>query len=94
MMAVAELCLFPLGTGSPSVGEYLKPVIEVIERSGLKYKLCPMGTVVEGSVEDILDLVKECHEAILKTGAKRVVISLRIDDRTDKELTIEGKVKF
>ncbi|WP_456420528.1 MTH1187 family thiamine-binding protein [Thermococcus sp.] len=93
-MAVAELCIFPLGTESPSVGEYLKPVLRVIERSGLKYQLCPMGTVVEGSIDEILELVKLCHEAILKAGAKRVVISLRIDDRIDKELTIEGKVKL
>ena len=93
-MAVAELCIFPLGTGSPSVGEYLKPVLRVIEESGLKYQLCPMGTVVEGSIDEILELVKRCHEAILKAGAKRVVISLRIEDRVDKELTIEGKVKL
>jgi len=93
-MAVAELCIFPLGTGSPSVGEYLKPVLRVIEESGLKYQLCPMGTVVEGSVDEILNLVRECYDAIMKSGVERVVINLRIDDRTDKKLTIEGKVKF
>jgi len=93
MMAVAELCLFPLGTETPSVGKYLEPVLEVIRASGLKYKLCPMGTVVEGSVEEILDLVKACHEAIFSAGAERVVISLRIDDRIDKPLTIEGKMR-
>ncbi len=92
-MAVAELCLFPLGTESPSVGKYLEPVIGVIKESGLKYQVCPMGTVVEGSVEEILDLVRVCHEAILRAGAKRVVISLKIDDRVDKPLTIEGKVR-
>jgi uncharacterized protein (TIGR00106 family) len=92
-MAVAELCLFPLGTESPSVGKYLEPVIEAIKGSGLKYQVCPMGTVVEGSVEEILDLVRLCHEAILRAGAKRVVISLKIDDRVDKPLTIEGKVR-
>ncbi|WP_457741469.1 MTH1187 family thiamine-binding protein [Thermococcus sp.] len=93
-MAIAEICLFPLGTDSPSVGKHLKPVIEVIERSGLKYELCPMGTVVEGSIDEILNLVKKCYDAILESGVARVVISLRIDERTDKKLTIEGKVKF
>ncbi|ASJ11233.1 hypothetical protein A3L12_07975 [Thermococcus sp. P6] len=92
-MAIAELCLFPLGTSTPGVGKYLEPVIEVIKASGLKYRVCPMGTVVEGSVEEILNLVKACHEAILKAGAKRVVISLKIDDRIDKPLTIEGKMR-
>jgi len=51
-----------------------------------------MGTVVEGSIDEIFDLVKKCHEAILGAGAKRVVISLKIDDRVDKPLTIEGKM--
>lgn len=93
-MAIAEICLFPLGTGSPSVGEYLKPVIEVIENSGLRYELCPMGTVVEGSIDEILSLVRKCYDAILASGVGRVVISLKIDERTDKKLTIESKVKF
>ncbi|WP_461866860.1 MTH1187 family thiamine-binding protein [Thermococcus sp.] len=91
-MAVAELCLFPLGTETPSVGEYLKPVMDEIRKSGLKYRICPMGTVVEGELSDILELVKRCHRAVLQTGAKRVVISLKIDDRTDKKLTIESKL--
>ncbi|WP_297436954.1 MTH1187 family thiamine-binding protein [Thermococcus sp.] len=93
-MAVAELCLFPLGTGTPSVGRYLEPVLKVIKESGLKYRLCPMGTVVEGPVDDILELVKICHRTVLKAGAKRVVISLKIDDRTDKPLTLEEKVRI
>ena len=67
--------------------------MDVIRESGLKHRLCPMGTVVEGSVEEILELVKACREAIFKAGAKRVVISLRIDDRLDKPLTIEGKMR-
>lgn len=91
-MPVAELCIFPLGTETPSVGEYLEPVIEEIRKSGLKYMVCPMGTVVEGEVSDILELVGRCHRAVLQAGAKRVVISLKIDDRTDKKLTIEGKL--
>lgn len=82
----------PLGTGSPGVGKYLEPVIEVIKASGLKYHVCPMGTVVEGSLEEILELVKKCHEATLNAGAKRVVINLKTDDRVDKPLTIEGKM--
>lgn len=36
-MAVAETCLFPIGTESWGVGKYLKPVMEVIKESGLNY---------------------------------------------------------
>ncbi|NJE08734.1 MTH1187 family thiamine-binding protein [Thermococcus sp. M39] len=91
-MAVAEICLFPLGTETPSVGKYLEPVMEEIRKSGLKYMVCPMGTVVEGEIDSILKLIKRCHEAIFKAGAKRVVISVKIDDRADKPITIESKL--
>ena len=91
-MAVVELCIFPLGTETPSVGKYLEPAIEEIRKSGLKYMVCPMGTVVEGELSDILELVRRCHRAVLRAGAKRVVISLKVDDRIDKKLTIESKI--
>jgi uncharacterized protein (TIGR00106 family) len=91
-MAVAEICLFPLGTETPSVGKYLEPVVNEIKKSGLKYMICPMGTVVEGEIDEILELVKRCHKVIFESGVKRVVISIRIDDRIDKPLTIESKL--
>lgn len=90
-MAVAEISIVPLGTGSPSVSRYVAKALEVVRASGLKYELTPMATVVEGSVEEILKLVGDMHRAVLE-DAVRVVTSLRMDDRRDKPLTMEGKV--
>lgn len=67
---------FSLGTETPSVGKYLKPVIEEIKKSGLKYMACPMGTVVEGDIDS--SYVKRCYEAIFEAGAKRVIISVKL----------------
>jgi len=91
-MAVAEISIVPLGTGSPSVSKYVAKALEVVRASGLKYELTPMATVVEGSVEEILKLVGDMHRAVLE-DAVRVVTSLRMDDRRDKPLTMEGKVR-
>ncbi|RKY59643.1 MAG: thiamine-binding protein [Candidatus Latescibacterota bacterium] len=91
-MAVAEISVVPLGTGSPSVSRYVAKALEVVRASGLKYELTPMATVVEGSVEEILKLVGDMHRAVLE-DAVRVVTSLRMDDRRDKPLTMEGKVR-
>ena len=91
-MAVAEISIVPLGTGSPSVSRYVAKALEVVRASGLKYELTPMATVVEGSVEEILKLVGDMHRAVLE-DAVRVVTSLRMDDRRDKPLTMEGKVR-
>ncbi|HIE03579.1 MAG TPA: MTH1187 family thiamine-binding protein [Candidatus Latescibacteria bacterium] len=91
-MAVAEISVVPLGTGSPSVSRYVAKALEVVRTSGLKYELTPMATVVEGSVEEILKLVGDMHRAVLE-DAVRVVTSLRMDDRRDRSLTMEGKVR-
>ncbi|RKY64694.1 MAG: thiamine-binding protein [Candidatus Latescibacterota bacterium] len=91
-MAIAEISIVPLGTGSPSVSKYVAKALEVVRASGLKYELTPMATVVEGSVEEILKLVGDMHRAVLE-DAVRVVTSLRMDDRRDKPLTMEGKVR-
>jgi uncharacterized protein YqgV (UPF0045/DUF77 family) len=50
-----------------------------------------MGTNIEGDVQAILDLTRRVHEACLAQGAVRVVTTLKIDDRRDKPLSIEGK---
>ena len=91
-MALAEISVVPLGTGSASVSSYVAKALEVIKESGLKYELTPMATVVEGSVEEILKLVGDVHRAVMEE-AVRVVTSLKIDDRRDKPLTMEGKVR-
>ncbi|HID09888.1 MAG TPA: MTH1187 family thiamine-binding protein [Candidatus Latescibacteria bacterium] len=91
-MAVADISVVPLGTGSSSVSRYVARALEVVEASGLKYQVTPMATMVEGTVEEILKLAGDMHRAVLKE-ASRVVTSLRIDDRRDKPLTMEGKVR-
>ena len=92
-MAVAEIVVTPLGTGSPSLSAYVAKVHKVLEESGLKYQLTPMSTIVEGEVDEILEVARKMHEALFEEGVLRVVTSIRIDDRRDKKLTMEGKVK-
>ncbi len=92
-MAVAEIVITPLGTGSPSLSAYVAKVHKVLEESGLKYQLTPMGTIVEGDVDKIFEVTRKMHEVLFKEGIQRVVTSLRVDDRRDKQLTMEGKVR-
>lgn len=92
-MAVAEISVTPLGTKSPSLSSYIAKVEKVIEKSGLPYVLTPMCTCVEGSVEEILNLVKGVHNCLFEEGIQRVATTVKIDERKDKELTLKGKVQ-
>lgn len=55
--------------------------------------LTPMGTILEGELDTILEAIRAAHEAPFKAGAMRVGTTIRIDDRRDKDLTMEHKVK-
>jgi uncharacterized protein (TIGR00106 family) len=87
-----EISVTPLGTPTPSVGQYVGAAVEVIRRSGLPYRLNPMGTTVEGELEALLALVPRVHDAVFALGVVRVSTLLKIDDRRDKPSRIEAKV--
>ncbi len=92
-MAVAEIIITPLGTASPSLSKYVAKVHKVLERYKVKYQLTPMSTIIEADTDTIFKIAKEMHEVLFEEGIQRVVTNLRIDERRDKELTMEGKVK-
>ena len=48
-MVIAEVSVFPLGTQSPSVSEYVAAAVRELEASGLECTLGPMGTTVEAA---------------------------------------------
>ena len=80
---LAELEIVPIGTRSASLSALIAEVARVIDRSGLDYRVGPMGTVVEGEWDQIMSLAKECHQTLLQSS-DRVMTTIRIDDRTDQ----------
>ncbi|HOU32332.1 MAG TPA: MTH1187 family thiamine-binding protein [Synergistaceae bacterium] len=92
-IVVAELVVSPLGTGSPSISAYVADVERLLETFALKRLLTPMGTILEGELDEVLRAVRAVHEAPFARGALRVSTSLRIDERRDKTLSMEGKVR-
>ena len=88
---IVEFSIVPLGTGE-SVGDAVSEVLNIVDESGLTYRLNPMGTVVEGEWDEIMALIKKCHDATT-AGAARVVTSIKIDDRPGATLDrITGKI--
>lgn len=92
MKAIADVCIIPLGAGV-SVSREVTECERILRESGLKTKLHAYGTNVEGEWDEIMAAVKRCHEALHEMGVVRVSTSIRIGTRTDKEQTIEDKVR-
>lgn len=92
-MAVVEVSITPLGTGDTGVSRYVAGCLKVLKESGLSHQLTPMGTIVEGELDDILGIIRKMHEVPFSAGAVRVSTLIKIDDRRDKKHTMAGKVK-
>jgi len=92
-VAVVEVSVVPVGTPSPSLSEYVAGCVAVLkDAEGVSYQLNPMGTVIEGDLERVLEVIRRMHEHPFTKGVKRVVTTIRIDDRRDRTLTMAGKV--
>lgn len=93
-MAIAEVTVVPLGTATPSLSQYVARAVQILRSEpGIKYELTAMGTIIEGDVERLLNLVGRMHQSAFAAGVMRVSTTVRIDDRRDKPLTISGKVE-
>ena len=91
---VAEISVVPLGTGKPGVSEYVAACCDLLENiNGISYQLTPMGTILEGSFDQVLEAVRQLHEVPFTLGALRVLTTLKIDERRDKKLTMSGKLE-
>ena len=93
-MAVAEVSIVPVGTLKTSISQYVVEAIKILrEEKDIKYELTAMGTIIEGDADKILALAGKIHKSAFDIGAKRVVTTVKIDERRDKPLSISGKVE-
>jgi uncharacterized protein (TIGR00106 family) len=91
---VAEISVVPLGTGNASLSQYVAGCMEVLDsRKDVSYQLTPMGTIIEGPLDKVLDVARQLHEAPFSKGVSRVLTTLKIDDRRDKKITIDSKIE-
>lgn len=92
-MAILELSVVPIGTQETSLSSYVADCIQVLKKKGIKYELTSMGTNIEGDLKELIKVAMEIHEVPFKKGVKRVLTTIKIDDRRDKKGTISGKKK-
>ena len=66
-------------------------VIELIDKSGVKYEVGPMETTMEGELVELLEIVKKAQDICIKEGASRVLSIVKIDYKPEG-VTMDEKV--
>ena len=93
-MAMMEISVLPVGTKTPSVSRYVAGAVKLLQNEpGIKYELTAMGTIIEGDRERLLALASRMHQSAFDAGVARVVTTIKLDERLDKPLTINGKIE-
>ena len=93
-MAIVQVTIVPIGTGSTSLSDYVADVERVLIEAGdnVKHQMTPMSTIIEGELDEVLAVVRKMHETPFANGALRVSTSITIDDRRDKKGTMQQKM--
>ncbi|MFT9496159.1 MTH1187 family thiamine-binding protein [Anaerosolibacter sp.] len=92
-MAIVETTIVPLGTATTSISHYVAACHRILqEQQCIAYQLTPMGTIMEGDLDVILQTIRKMHEVPFQEGALRVSTTIKIDDRRDKNASMAEKV--
>lgn len=90
MAMLLEFSMSPLGKGE-SVGEHVARSLEIIDGSGVPYRLNPMGTVLEGEWDQVIGVVGKCLEQMSR-DCNRVTCTIKFDWRRGATGRLTGKV--
>jgi uncharacterized protein (TIGR00106 family) len=90
-MLLAEFSMWPMDKGE-SVGPYVARLLDIIDKSGLRYRLGPLGTCVEGDYDQVMAVIKQCHDALAK-DCKRIACTIKMDFRAGHDNMLESKIE-
>jgi uncharacterized protein (TIGR00106 family) len=91
IMTLMEFSMIPLDKG-PHFSPYVARILKIVDESGLAYRLNPMGTVVEGEWQPLLDLLTKCKQA-LEQDCERISLQVKFDARKGVVNALESKIK-
>ena len=89
-MVLLEFSMSPLGKGE-SVSKFVSRSLDIIDKSGVPYRLNPMGTVLEGEWDEVFAVVRQCYER-MKKDCNRISCSIKVDSRKGHSGRLVSKV--
>lgn len=90
-MVLVEFSIFPTDKGA-SVSKYVSKVLNYIDESGITYQLTPMGTVLEGEFDEVMNVVSGCYK-ILDKESDRIYMNLKMDARKGDSSRMKSKIE-
>jgi len=90
-MVLVEFSMFPTDKGE-SVSPYVSQIIDLIDKSGFTYQLTPMGTVLEGTWEEVFGVITSCFK-VLEPQSNRISSAIKVDFRKGDKSRMKSKIE-
>jgi uncharacterized protein (TIGR00106 family) len=90
-MLLAEFSMWPMDKGE-SVGAYVARLLDIVDKSGLPYRLGPLGTCIEGEFDQVMAVIRQCHEALAR-DCNRIACTIKMDYRKGHDNMLESKIE-
>ncbi|MBF0454452.1 MAG: MTH1187 family thiamine-binding protein [Magnetococcales bacterium] len=91
MSVLLEFSMTPLDKGE-SVSPYVSRSLDIIDKSGVSYRLGPMGTCLEGEWDEVMGVVKSCLDT-MRSDCNRVSVTIKMDIRQGATERLTGKIE-
>lgn len=72
--------------------EWVDEAIAIIQQSGIKHEIGPFATVLEGTYQEIMDVINSVNEYLFTTGCEEWISNIQVQIRSDRDITGNEKV--
>ena len=90
-MVLLEFAMNPPDRGE-GLSAHVARILDVVDRSGVTYRLTPMGTILEGDFDAVMKVVADCFHA-LEPDCPRIGMNLKMDYKPGNESRLASKVE-
>jgi uncharacterized protein YqgV (UPF0045/DUF77 family) len=73
--------------------DWVDEAIAVIQQSGVKYEVGPFATVVEGSYDEVMQVIHQVNEHLVRRGCAEWITNLQIQIRSSGDITGSEKTE-
>ncbi|MCZ7573898.1 MAG: MTH1187 family thiamine-binding protein [Ardenticatenaceae bacterium] len=88
---LAEFSIIPLGVGT-HLSDEIAAALKLVDASGLPYEVTPSGTCVEGEWDEVIGLIRRCHERV-RTTSPHIITMIKIEDEEGAHDKLTRNVK-
>jgi uncharacterized protein (TIGR00106 family) len=91
MHVIVDFTVVPVGAGI-SLSPYIAEVERIMQASHLHHELHANGTNVEGEWDEVMAVIRRCHEMLHGMGVPRIHTDIKLGTRSDRDQSMEDKV--